>query len=97
MVNRKGDIQSNPLSSHQQLHCHTETITELIQCHVQYCDIMRFMVLHNSHHKVSQSVPFFMQHKTVAILLRIRGRGHFVMSNTKYHESHYVTVLDYPH
>jgi len=28
-----------------------------------------------------------MQHKTVTILLRIRVRGHFVMSNTKYHES----------
>ena len=64
--------------------------------HVQYCDIMRFMILHNRHHKVSRSVPFFMQHKTVAILLRIRVRGHFVMFNTKYHESHYVTVLDNP-
>ena len=37
-----------------------------------------------------------MQHKTVTILLRIRVRGHFVMSNTKYQESHYVTVLDNP-
>ena len=62
--------------------------------HVQYCDIMRFMVLHNRHHKVSQSVPFFMHHKTVTSLSRIRVRGHFVMSNTRYHESHYVTVLD---
>jgi len=35
-----------------------------------------------------------MQHKTVTILLRIRVRGHFVMSNKKYHEYHYVTVLD---
>ena len=61
---------------------------------VQYCDIMRFMVLHNRHHKVSQSVPFFMRHKTVTILLTIRVRGHFVMSVTKNHESHYVAVLD---
>ena len=64
--------------------------------HVQYCEIMRFMVLHNRHHKVSQSVLFFMQHKTVTILLRITVRGHFVMCNTKCHESHYVTVLDNP-
>ena len=34
--------------------------------------------------------------KTVTILLRIRVRGHFVMSNTKYHESHYVKALDNP-
>ena len=89
--------------------------------HVQYCD-----VLHNRHHKVSQSLPFFMHCKTVTILargihaqkpkqasvhslksqrnpkgmhsifesvfcpisLRIRVRGHFVMSITKNHESH---------
>ena len=53
------------------------------------------MVLHNGHHKVSQSVPFFMSNKTVTILLRIRVWGHFVMSITKYHKSH-VTVLDNP-
>ena len=35
-----------------------------------------------------------MHSKTVTILLRIRG--HFVMSITKKHESHYVTVLDNP-
>ena len=63
---------------------------------VQYCDIMRFVVLHNRHHKVSQSVSFFMHRKTVTILLRIRARGHFVMSITKTHESHYVGVLDNP-
>ena len=34
--------------------------------------------------------------KTVAILLKIRVRGHFVMSITKNRESHYVTVLDNP-
>ena len=62
--------------------------------HVQYCDIMRFTVLHHRHHKVSQSVPFFMHCKTVTILLRVRG--HFVMSFTKNHESHYFTVLDNP-
>ena len=61
-----------------------------------YSDIMRFTVLHNRHHKVSRSVPFFMQHKTVTILLTIRVRGHFVISITKNHESHYVTVLDNP-
>ena len=63
---------------------------------VQYCDIMRFMVLHNKHHKVSQSVSFFMHRKTVTILLRITARGLFVMSITKTHESHYVGVLDNP-
>ena len=73
----------------------TKNMTVLI--HVQYCDIMRFMVLHNRHHKVSQSVPFFMHCKTVTILLRIRVRGHFVMSITNNHESHYVTVLHNPH
>ena len=65
--------------------------------HVQYCDIIRFTVLHNRHHKVSQSVPFFMHCKTVTILLMIKVRGYFVMSITKNHESHYVTVLDNPH
>ena len=30
----------------------------------------------------------------VTILLTLRVRGHFVMSVTKNHESHYVTVLD---
>ena len=66
--------------------------------HVQYSDTMRFMVLHNRHHKVSQSVPFFMHHKTVTILsrIRVRVRGHFVTSNTKYHESHYFTPLKPP-
>ena len=37
-----------------------------------------------------------MSHKTVTILLRIRVRGHFVMSITKYRESHSVGVLDNP-
>ena len=64
--------------------------------HVQYCDIMTFTVLHNRDHKVSQSVAFFMHCKTVTILLRIRVGGHFVISITKNHESHYVTVLDNP-
>ena len=64
--------------------------------YVQYSDIMRFTLLHNRHHKVSQSVSFFMHCKTVTILLRIRVRGHFVMSITKNHESHYVAVLDNP-
>ena len=64
--------------------------------HVQYSDIMRFMLLHNRHHKVSLSVLFFMHCKTVTILLRIRVRGHFMMSITKNHESHYVAVLDNP-
>ena len=60
-------------------------------------DIMRFTVLHNRHHKVSQSVPFFMHCKTVTILLGFVVRGHFLMSITTNHESHYVTVLDNPH
>ena len=34
--------------------------------------------------------------KTVIILLRIRVRGHFVMSITNNHESQYFTVLDNP-
>ena len=34
--------------------------------------------------------------KTLTILLRIRVRGHFVMSITKNHESPCVTVLDNP-
>ena len=30
------------------------------------------------------------------ILVRVRVRGHFVMSITKNHESHYVAVMDDP-
>ena len=67
-----------------------------ISIHVQYCDIIRFRVLHNRHHKVSQSVPFFMHCKTVTISLRIGVRGHSVMSITNNHESHYVAVSDNP-
>ena len=69
---------------------------EFIHMSFLCCDIMRFTVLHNRHHKVAQNVPFFMHCKTVTILLRIRVRGHFVMSITNNHESHYVTVLDNP-
>ena len=61
--------------------------------HVQYCDIMRFTIPHNRHHKVSRSSCIA---KIVTILLRIRVRGHFGMSVTKNHESHYVKVLDNP-
>ena len=64
--------------------------------HVPYCDIMKFTVLQNRHHKESQSVAFFMHCKTVTILLGIWVRGHLMMSITKNHESHYVTVLDNP-
>ena len=53
---------------------------------------MRFIVLHNGHHKVSQSVPFFMHCKTMTILLKISVRGHYVMPITKNH----VTELDNP-
>ena len=56
-----------------------------------YFDKMRFTVLHNRHHKVSQSVSLFMHCKTVTILLRIRVRGHLVMSITRNHESHYMS------
>jgi len=38
-----------------------------------------------------------MRCKTVTILLRIRDRGHFLMSITRNHESHYVTALENPH
>ena len=58
---------------------------------------MRFLVRHNRHHKVSQSVPLFKSRKTVTIFLRIKVGGHFVMSIVKCHESHYVGVLDNPH
>ena len=64
--------------------------------HVQYSYIMRFLVRHNRHHKVSQSVPLFKSRKTVTIFLRIKVGGHFVMSIVKCHESHYVGVLDNP-
>ena len=37
-----------------------------------------------------------MRCKTVTVLLRIRVRGHCVISITKNHESQYVTVLDNP-
>ena len=57
---------------------------------------MRFLVRHNRHHKVSQSVPLFKSRKTVAIFLRIKVGGHFVMSIVTCHESHYVGVLDNP-
>ena len=75
---------------------HTVLEETLFFIHVQYCDFMRFTVLYNRHRQVSQSVSFFMHCKIVTILLRIRVRGHFVMSTTKNHESHYVTVLDNP-
>ena len=55
---------------------------------------MRFLVRHNRHHKVSQSVPHFMSRKTVTTFLRIKVGGHFVMSIVKCYESHYVGVLD---
>ena len=58
--------------------------------------VMRFLVRHNRHHKVSQSVPHFMFRKTVTTFLRIKVGGHFVMSFVKCYESHYVGVLDNP-
>ena len=58
--------------------------------------IQHLVVVNNRHHRVSQSVPFFMHCKTVTILLRIMVREHFVTSITKNHQSHYVTVLDNP-
>ena len=58
--------------------------------------VMRFLVRHNRHHKVSQSVPLFMSRKTVTTFLRIKVGGHFVMSIVKCYESHYVGVLDNP-
>ena len=57
---------------------------------------MRFLVRHNRHHKVSQSVPHFMFRKTVTTFLRIKVGGHFVMSIVKCYESHYVGVFDNP-
>ena len=57
---------------------------------------MRFLVRHNRHNKVSQSVPHFMFRKTVTTFLRIKVGGHFVMSIVKGYESHYVGVLDNP-
>ena len=54
---------------------------------------MSFTVLHNIHHKVSHSSCIG---KFVTIMLRIRVRGHFVMSITENHGSDYVTVLTNP-
>ena len=51
---------------------------------------MRFTVLNNRHHKVSSS-------SCIVKPLVFWIRGQFVMSITKNHESHYVTVLDNPH
>ena len=45
---------------------------------VQYSDIMRFLVRHNRHHKVSRSL------QNCYYFLRIRVRGHFVMSIVMY-------------
>ena len=67
-----------------------------VHVYFQYCDLMRFTVLHNRHHKVSQGVPFFMHWKPGTILMRIRVRGHLVMSITRNHDSHYFTLLDNP-
>ena len=68
----------------------------VVVIHVQYFYIMRFLVRHNRHHKVSQSVPLCKSRKTVTIFLRIKVGGHFVMSIVKCHESYYVGVLDNP-
>ena len=51
------DIFVNELNSHF-----------TIMTFIHYCDIRSRTVLHNSYHKVSQSVPFFMHCKTVTIL-----------------------------
>ena len=61
--------------------------------HVQYCDIIT--VLHNRHHKVSQSDPFFMHCQTVTILLRIRVRGSWgsLLDNPPYSDGHDWTQL----
>ena len=64
--------------------------------HVQYSDIMRFIVHHNRHHKVSQSVPFFICPRIVAILLRIKVRGTPRDAYTVRQESNYEGVLDNP-
>ena len=90
-------------------HCAPSKITDLfirydfIHSHYHTCPIhrhneivMRFLVRHNRHHKVSQSVPHFMSRKTVTTFLRIKVGGHFVMSIVKCYESHYVGVLDNP-
>ena len=78
----------------ERLHGKASCKSQILFIHVQCCDIiMRFTVLHNRHHKVSQSAPFFMHCKAVSILLRIRVRGCFVMSITKNHESYYVSIV----
>ena len=58
--------------------------------------VMIFLVRHNRHHKVSQSVPHFMSRKTVTTFLRLKVGGHFVKSIVKCYDSHYVGVLDNP-
>ena len=60
------------------LFCWGVTCCVRFHIHVQYSYIMRFLVRHNRHHKVS-CCPV---------------GGHFVMSIVKCHESHYVGVLD---
>ena len=68
-----------------------------VQCiHFQYCGIMRFTVLHKRHHKVSQSVPFFIIAKQLQICQGLGLRGHFVMSITKNHETHYCHSIGQP-
>ena len=60
--------------------------------HVQYCDRdSQYFTIDIK--KCNRK----MRCKTVTILLRNRDRGHFVMSITRNHESHYVTALDNPH
>ena len=76
--------------------CHLETIFFVCSpnfIHIQYSCIMRFIVRHN---RYSQSVPFFICRKIVAILWKIRVRGTLRDAYTIHKESHYAGVLDNP-
>ena len=92
VISRRSDVSFLGITvSKDRVHNSLKTII-----HVQYSDIMRFLVRHNRHHKVSQSVPLFKSRKTVTIFFRIKVGRHFVMSIVTCHESHYVGVLDNP-
>lgn len=67
--------------------------------HVQYSYTMQFIGRHNRHHKVSLLMchkVFFICHKIVAVLLRIRVRGTFRDAYTICLESRYLVVFNNP-
>ena len=61
---------------------------------VQYCDIMRFMILCDRYPKVSPNSNPWQNSNGFAMHEERYTLWHFVISIVKYRESHYVTVLD---